>query len=250
MKYKGGTLDIESFPGTWRTFANNTYEANLISEVTPNMPASFSFKPTGGRPITRGVWQFDTPEEFMKALWDVFDQNDYIIGHNVKRFDRTQSNTFFAQFGLPAPSDCKFPDTMTAIKARFRLPSYSLKYCLRFFKIGQKMETGGDSLWIDAEEGDEKAQAKMLRYNQNDTVQTEKLWNFLVDNGWARLPVIDGYKKGMSCPRCLCIEWQKRGIKPIVGKGLCQYYSCKRCNKQMPGEIVEEWTTLKASVVG
>lgn len=173
MKLRGGTLDIESFPGRWRTFADNTYEAKLISEVSPNTPASFSFKPLKGRVITRGVWEFKTPKAFMSELWKVFDENDFIIGHNIKRFDRTQSNTFFAQCGLPAPSPCKYEDTLTIVKRHFRLPSYRLKYCLTFFGIGTKLETGGDSLWVGAEEGNIQDRARMLRYNQNDTIQTE-----------------------------------------------------------------------------
>jgi hypothetical protein len=238
---RGGTLDIESFPGTWRTFADNTYEARLISEVSPNMPASYSFKPFRGKPVTRGIWMYRNPRDFMIDLWKVFDENQYIVGHNVKRFDRTQSNTFFAQFGLPAPSPCQYEDTMLIVKKHFRLPSYSLKYCLQFFEIGAKMETGGDSLWKGAEQGNVRDQAKMLRYNRNDTVQTDKLWLYLANNGWVTLPWAKVHTKNGPCPRCKGTEWMKRGVKPMV-QGLTQYYSCKQCNKQLPGEVIQEWS--------
>lgn len=230
---KGGTLDIESYPGTWRTFADNTYEARLMREEKPNMPASFSFKPYGrGKTITKGVWEYKNPREFMKELWKVFDANDFLIGHNVKKFDHLQSNTFFAQFDLPNPSPCVYFDTMKIARKNFRLPSYSLKYCLRFFKIGHKMETGGESLWFACEAGDPRAQRMMLRYNQNDTVETEKLYMFFVAHGWTEKPGAKYYVKGQGCVRCGQDDMQSRGNKVPTKEGLVHGFMCKTCGKR------------------
>ena len=231
---KGGTLDIESYPGTWRTFANNIYEAKLMREEKPIMPASFSFKPYGrGGIITRGVWEYKNQKAFMKDLWRIFDENDFLIGHNVKKFDHLQSNTFFTQFGLPAPSKVsEYHDTMLVAKKNFRLPSYSLKYCLRFFGIGSKMETGGEALWFACESGDPKAQRLMLRYNQNDTVETEKLFRFFVANGWTPKPGAKYYVPGEGCIRCGEENMESRGSNVPRAEGLVSGYMCKSCGKR------------------
>lgn len=241
---KGGTLDIESFPGTWRSFANNTYEAQLMREVVPNMPASFSFKPyKKGPTVTKGVWEYETTEAFLWDLWKVFDENDFLIGHFVKNFDHRQSNTFFAQFGLPAPSKCKFYCTKEITKRHFKLPSYRLKYCLVFFGIGIKLETGGEELWFRTEAGDPTARAKMLRYNRNDTVQTEKLFLFLVENGWTPAPSSTVYVPNGPCVRCGVTglkNMQSRGDQPRAD-GWVHGYQCKSCGKRNYTEVFERY---------
>lgn len=233
-RLRGGTLDIESYPGSWRTFANNTYEAKLMREVTPNMPASFSFKPWGrGKTVTRGIWQYENPRDFMIDLWKVFDESDFIIGQNVKRFDHTQSNTFFTQFDLPNPSQVsEWHDTMLIARKNFRLPSYSLKYLLKFFRIGFKIETGGEELWFLCEAGDKHAQTKMLRYNQNDTVETEKLFKYFVENGWAPEPGAKYYTPGNGCIQCKSQNMQSRGKDIGRANGLVDGYMCKDCGKR------------------
>lgn len=246
---KGGTLDIETFPGIYRSFANNFYEAGLMQEVQPVLPASFSFKPyKKGPTITKGVWEYETTEAFLWDLWKIFDENDFIIGHFVKNFDHRQSNTFFAQFGLSAPSKTNFYCTKEITKKHFKLPSYKLKYCLKFFGIGYKMETGGDQLWFETELGDPKARAKMLRYNRNDTVQTEKLFIFLVENGWTDAPGSKYYTKESGCPRCGSHDMESRGEKPSK-EGWRRQYCCRTCGKRpMDASVVRPWPALSRGV--
>lgn len=240
---KGGTLDIETFPGVWRSFADNTYEARLMKEVKPNMPASFSFKPYGkGKVVTRGVWQYPNTKAFLKDLWKVFDENDFIIGHFVKNFDYRQSQTFFGQFGLPAPSKTKFYCTKEITKRNFKLPAYKLKYCLIFFGIGAKMETGGEELWFGAEAGNPKDRAKMLRYNENDTIQTDLFFKWLVKKGYTEAPGSIYYSKENGCPRCHGHNMENRGEKASA-EGVRKQYCCRDCGKRpMDIEVLRPWS--------
>lgn len=242
MKRKGGTLDIESFPGTYRSFGHNMYEAVLMREDKPVLPASFSYKPyLKGPVVTRGVWQYKDPVDFVWDLWHIFNDNDFLIGHYVKAFDHRQSNTFFAQFGLPAPSKTEFHCTKEIAKKNFKLPSYKLKYCLVFFGIGTKLETGGEELWFLTEAGDPVARAKMLKYNRNDTVQTEKLFQFFVDGGWTEPPGHKYYSKKNGCPRCKGHDMESRGKKPSP-EGWRKQYCCRTCGKRpMDEEVLEPY---------
>lgn len=244
-KRKIGSVDVETYPGTYRAFADNMYEAKLMREVSPIRLASFSYKEYGkSTTYTRGEWQYKNYIDFIKDLWRIFDENDVLIGQNVKRFDNKQSNTFFAQYGLPKHSPVVWVDTMLIAKANFRLPSYSLKYLLVFFGIGTKLETGGESLWFACESGDPKARRKMLIYNRNDTVQTELLAKFFIDKGYAELPFSNIYIPGKGCVRCNQDNLVSRG-KQARANGWVQGYSCKECGKRNYTDVIRPYDTLQ-----
>lgn len=236
-----GTIDIETFPGKYRAFVDKMWKTNILKEDVPTRPASFSYKRLGRfKPYTRGVWQYKNEKEFVKDLHRIFDENDILIGHNAKRFDLRQSNTFFAMHGLPE-TRTEIEDTMTIIKKRFKLPSYKLKYCLTFFKIGEKMRTGGEDLWFDVEDGDLKARKHFLEYNENDTVMTEKLYVFLEEKGWTSKNTKRFFSFKFGCPRCRSIDVQSRGERPYAD-GWHDYFFCKNCGKYAPGErVIRPW---------
>jgi len=228
---KGGTLDIETFMGVYRSYANNLYEARII-EQSPVTLASYSYKEWGkNKYITKGVWEFDSYDEFVLSMWKIFDENDFLVGQNIKKFDMRQSNTFFAKQGLPSPSSCALYDTMLIARKNFNLPSYSLKYLLKFFEIGFKIETGGDSLWEKAEKGDLKARKAFLTYNKNDTQQTEKLMEFFIEKGYTEHPTKRFYSPGEGCLRCGKEDMQSRGDKPVKNGWVHEYF-CKNCGKR------------------
>lgn len=237
---KGGTLDIETFMGHYRSYANNLYEAK-ITEVKPVTLASFSYKEYGkNKYITKGVWEYETYEEFVKALWTIFDDNDFLIGQNIKKFDNRQTLSFFARMGLPAPRPTKFYDTMIIARKNFNLPSYSLKYMVVYFGIGRKIETGGDGLWHKAEEGDPVARRKFLEYNKNDTVVTEKLFDYFLLYGYTEHPTARFYIHGNGCLRCKGMSLQSRGDVPRTG-GWVKGYCCLTCGKRNYTEVVRKY---------
>ena len=245
---RGATIDIETYPGVHRSYADNLYEAALIKEEKPVRLASFSVKELGRhKPYTVGEWQFDTYEDFVKELWMVFNEYDFLIGQNIKAFDDKQSNTFFAEVGLPKPSCRVFIDTMLIARANFKLPSYSLKYLVKYFGIGSKIETGGSGLWFAVEEGNEKARRDFLKYNENDTIVTEKLCLYFKELGYIKnWPGSNHFTKAHGCPQCHAprSRWQCRGIKGYK-EGRAQTYSCNDCGKRGRDEnLVEPWSHL------
>lgn len=239
---KMGTIDIETFPGSYRSWGP-MWEATLMKEDRPVMAASFAYKELGKKEmIVKAAWQYRRYKDFVKELWKVFDENDVLIGHNIKKFDLTQSNTFFAQMGMKKPSDGKFIDTYSICKNNFKLPSYKLKYLLVFFGIGMKLATGGDDLWFAAEDGDKKKQKQFLQYNANDTVMTEKLYLFLRENGWIKNhPGDTFYTVEHGCPRCHKHKVHRRG-EAATAEGIRIQYACINCGKRsVSEELVRKW---------
>lgn len=240
MKRKIGTLDIETYPGTYRAFADNMYETRLMKEVEPIRLASFAYKELGKKKITvMGEWEFKKEIDFVRELWQIFDENDVLIGQNIKKFDNKQSNTFFAQYGLPKHSPVQWIDTMLVARENFKLPSYSLKYLLVFFSIGTKLETGGESLWFGCEEGNEADRKKMLRYNANDTIQTELLAVYFKELGYIKKwPFSECYVIGEGCVRCGNDDMQRRGREVPRAGGFVSAFMCKRCGKRNYTDVV------------
>lgn len=236
-----GTIDIESFPGHYRAFVDRMWKTSILKEDDPIRPASFSIKEYGkGKAYTRGVWEFKNEKEFVKDLHQEVSKYQILIGHNAKKFDLRQINSFFAMYDLPQTS-VHIEDTLTIVRKHFRLPSYKLKYCLQFFKIGEKLRTGGEDLWFDAESGDEKARKHFLKYNENDTVMTEKLYKYLYDKGWARPLTSNYFSVRNGCPRCGEKNWNFRGERADKW-GWHEYVWCKSCGKYgMIDTLLRPW---------
>lgn len=239
-----GTIDIETYPGTYRTFADNMYEVSLLREVSPVIISAFTYKPLGKKSYTRGHWQYPNYKEFIRDLHRIHQENDYLIGHNAKKFDLRHCQTFFAKYGF-SKTNTKIFDTKNIVKNNWKLPSYSLKYILVYFGIGKKLETGGDILWQLTEEGDAKARKKFLNYCENDGIETEKLFKFLVAGGWVpHLPWEKIFKLGDKCPRCKVVltrdKVQSRGLKARE-EGRVHEFACKNCNKRLYTDVVAPW---------
>lgn len=101
------------------------------------------------------------------------------------------------------------------------------------------MRTGGEDLWFDAEAGDAKARAYFLKYNENDTIQTEKLYKYLEDKGWTKNKERKCYGKN-GCIRCGGNNVNFRGEKPFA-EGMYEMVWCKDCNKHQPYHFLRSW---------
>ena len=246
-------FDIETSMGLFWTYAHNTYEAQLSREHESIKLMVVCVKPLGKKVQKYALIDYPDYKSFLEDVREkVFDRYEVLIAHNGKKFDLRQCNTFFAEVGL---SKCKkFPknliDTLTESRREFNLPSYSLKFLLRHFKLGiEKIQTGGEDLWFecmtfnpDGTPAFPEAWKKMIRYCSRDVVATEIYYNFLEKGGWVKVdPERIWYMDDMECPKCNRTQWQRRGTKPLEGLGRFQYYACSYCNKQLPGEMVEEW---------
>lgn len=248
-------FDIETSFGLFYSFAHNIYEAQLAREHTPIKLLMVSFKEPGKRPKNISRIDFDSYLGFVAAVRAEMIKYDILMAHNGKKFDLRMCNTFFAEVGLEKID--KFPknliDTKNEAKREWALPSYSLKFLLRHFGIGTKLDPGGEERWFRCMEFNADGSPtypqdwkEMAKYCNGDVVGGEALFEFMDAGGWIRWPnIIDSYTPGMACPRCHTGKWHDRGEKPYT-EGRRKMYACSNCNKQLPGEIVEAWTTVRS----
>lgn len=238
---KIATIDIETLPGTYRAYVDKWWKAQMRKEVAPVKLASLGYKYHHLAKIhVIAYWEYETYEDFLKAVWDVLDNCEFIVGHNAKKFDLRQLHSFFAAHGFPKPR-CKVIDTLTIVRREFRLPMYKLKYVADYFGVGQKIETGGDVLWFEVEEGNEAARKHFIKYNANDVRITELLFKKLQELGYAKLPGERVLFRG-ACIRCGGTEYKLYGNK-TMHDGVWKYVQCldEDCRKTQPFYLIRRF---------
>ena len=162
-------------------FWGKSWETNIIEPISYGKILSYSAKFMGKRPVTRGWCHFkeNGEKELVKELWKLLDECDYVVGHNLKQFDLRWIYTRMSFYKMPMPSGFKVIDTKTESKKYLYVPSHSLNNLAQYFGLGKKIEHEGFVLWKNCVAGNKKAWRKMLKYNQQDTLLLEKVFNKL-----------------------------------------------------------------------
>ena len=104
----------------------------------------------------------------VEHLWRMMDSANIIIAHNLNNFDRKKANARFLKHRLFHPSPYQTIDTLAIARREFQIESNSLDYLCKYLGLPRKMDTDYE-LWLDCENGDEKALKKMDRYCRHDT---------------------------------------------------------------------------------
>lgn len=167
-------------------------------------------------------------KDCVKGMWKLMCEADVIITQNGKRFDAKKLNSRFIQHGLKPPSPYRHIDTLQIKKKHFGFTSNKLAYtsnllCPEDKKYDHK-KFPGLSLWVECEAGNTEAWDELKKYNIQDVVALEKLYEKLApwDNS-VNLHVHTG-------PKCKCgsLHVIKRGFGYTVG-GKYQNYQCRSC---------------------
>lgn len=226
-------FDIETSSALGYFWPNKLYDQNIIKVKKQADLLCYSYKWRGSKGITGTSMHLEGSEKkLIKTLHPVFNEMDYLVGHNVDKFDRKQSNSRFGKYGLSKPAPYKIIDTMRVMKQHFHLPSYTLSACAEFFGIEQKKKKIGWEVWEACMEGDAKAFSKLLSYNKQDIRVLEALYNKLVEGGWIEDPMQEVLKeRPEECRAC--------GSDRLLSKGYVRNKSatarrfiCLSCGKQ------------------
>lgn len=217
-------LDIETSPNI--AYIWDMYEQNALSFVKERELISYAYKWQGGK--VKSVCLGDCEEtELVKGLHELFDQADIIIAQNGDNFDIKMANAFFIKQGLTPPSPYKTIDTLKIARSKFRFNSNKLNDLGQYLGLGEKIDTGGFKLWLRCLKGDKKAWKLMKKYNEQDVLLLEKVYQKI--SPWANTP----FKEvGMSCINCGSSHLQRRGWS-ITQVFMSQRYQCQDCGKWM-----------------
>lgn len=162
---------------TWKT-----YDTNLIKVTKDWELLSFAYKELGANSTKVATRQGQkTDKALTKKLWDVLNEADVVIAHNGDRFDVRKANAKFLQYDL-GPTKVKVSiDTLKIAKRHFALTSNRLNDVAGLLGVGQKVDTGGYQLWEDCKANKPAAWRLMAKYNKQDVVVLENVYNKLLE---------------------------------------------------------------------
>jgi len=192
--------DIETAPiiaHVWKLWDNNV-GLNQIDQDWHIM--SFAAKWLGEDEVfyydQRDAVNIEDDSYLLSKLWELLNEADFVIGHNIKRFDTKKVNARFILNGFPKPSPYRQYDTMVVARDQFGFTSNKLAYLSSVLCPEQQKnkheEFQGHELWSECLKGNMRAWECMEEYNRDDILATEAVYNKLCvwDN---KLPNFDVY---------------------------------------------------------
>lgn len=194
-------------------------EDEIYSDCLYNYPEIFNDDPNNDYQI-------------VESLYDMLDQADIIIGHNVKKFDIKKSNARFLKWGFRPLSSYRIIDTLDIVKREFNLTSNRLDFLATYLELPNKITHQGHGLWVKCMQGDPEAWDKMVEYNEYDTILLESVYKKI--RPWYRQhPNLALYYNDFKT-RCNCcgsddVEATENSVKT----NLSQFaeYRCNNCGK-------------------
>ena len=232
-------FDIETAP--LRIFAWKTWQTDAIKVEKDWYMLSWSAKWQHGKHITKGLCDYEGYDPFseddsrlINELWQLFEQADVVIGHNVDKFDLRKANTRAIINGHKPTSDFKTVDTLKVAKKHFAFSSNRLDALGETLGLGRKVNTGGFALWEACMKGDPKAWAKMKRYNRQDVTLLEKVYDKL--QPWMpshpNIALMSGVENG--CRNCGSTDLMRNGHRWTM-TGKAARYQCRNCGSYSTG---------------
>ncbi|MEU0912166.1 ribonuclease H-like domain-containing protein [Streptomyces althioticus] len=229
------TIDIETSPhmaNVWNLWNQNIHLPQLLES---------------GEVICFAAKWYDSSEtsffssfhhgksEMVGAAHSLLDEADAVIHFNGQRFDIPHLNREFVEAGLTPPSPYAQIDLLKVVKKNFRFPSNKLDYVTKKLGLDHKVQNSGHQLWVKCMAGDFQAWEEMKKYNMQDVVITEQLYDKLLP--WISSHPAHGlYVEGDEevCPNCGGDELQKRGWSHTQVSSY-QRYQCMGCGKWSRG---------------
>lgn len=240
------TIDIETSPHLvwrwgklWKPAATN-----LDMLVTEGRILCVAAKWLGDRKV---MFRDERYGDMVSWTRDLLDEADAVVHYNGQRFDVPHINREIATQRLVKPSPFKHVDLKTIVQQNFEFASSKLAHVAPSLHLEEKMQTDGFGLWVGVMSNDEKAWAKMRRYNTQDVLVTEQLFLELRDHGWlsGKLPHATLFG-GEGCPTCGSGHVWRRGFYD-TGQSRYPKYQCQECGSYHRGTRAE--TTVKTKGV-
>jgi DNA polymerase elongation subunit (family B) len=242
-------LDIETYPNTvhaWGLFDQNI---SINQIVTPGYTLCYSAKWYKDKEVFFDSIQLSSSKDMIKRIHALMEEADAICTYNGSKFDVPTLNKDFLLHKLTPPSPSKQIDLLKVVKNNFRFPSNKLDFVSQELGIGKKVSHAGHSLWVDCGKGDEKAWSQMRRYNIQDTLLLEKLYDRL--KPWVKGVFnhsLYSNAGGCACPACGSTKSEKRGFYYTVTSKF-QRLRCKECKHWFKDNTVLNRKDYKTSSI-
>lgn len=174
-------------------------------------------------------------KDLVEDIWELLNSADIVLAHNGDRFDIKKINARFLKHELTPPSPYKTIDTLKIARNKFAMDSNKLDSIAKYLGVGSKLPHTGFKLWQDCMSGDLKAWDLMKKYNKQDVVLLEHVYEAL--KPWMTTgPNMNVYMGTThNCPKCGEDALQRRG-EAYTKTQKYQRFQCQECYSWCSGD--------------
>lgn len=236
------TIDIETRPNlayVWGLWDQNV-GLNQVEQF--GSVISWAAKWHGQKKVMFASDFHDGHGSMIRQAWDLLDEADAVVGFNSKAFDMKHLNREFVLAGYMPPAQYIDIDLITVVRQRFKFASNKLQHVATELGLGSKVQHDGFDLWLKCMAGDEKAWNTMRKYNKQDVILTEQLYDRLLP--WIKNHPHRGLFGGdlQACPRCGHDKLITRKYY-VTRTGKYRMVQCKKCGGYSKANKVEDKET-------
>lgn len=222
------TIDIETSPNVafvWGLFKQTVALSQLVSSTRL---ISFAAKWHHSKRVIFYSEYHNDHHEMIEALHALLSEADIVVHFNGRAFDIPHINREFLEYGMDPPTPYKDVDLYLVARKTFKFPSNKLQYISEDLGLTGKLKHEGFELWVKCLAGDSKAWYTMRKYNMQDVVTTEELYDRLLP--WITSHPHYGLYTGEEhgCARCGSTNLRREGYS-LTALGRFQRYQCRVC---------------------
>ena len=222
-------LDIETSPNTAHVWGLYNQNVSLNQLMESSYVMCWAAKWLGDKDVYFSSMMETSHKKMVKEIYKLLDEADAVIHYNGTKFDIPTLNKEFLLLGLTPPSPYREIDLLRTSRSKFKFPSNKLDYVAQALGLGEKVKHIGHELWIRCMNKDKQAWDMMKKYNIQDVVLLEKVYEKMLS--WIRNhPNHNGFTEGVVCPNCGSNSLQKRGFACNTNT-VYQRLRCNDCGK-------------------
>lgn len=225
------TIDIENRPNLAYVWGLWDQNVGLTQLVEAGETISFAAKWHGSKKVEFYSVHHHGKEEMLEQAHRLLSEADVVVGYNSKNFDMKHLNKEFILAGMAPPAPYLQVDLLHVARSQFKFPSNKLDYVAQALGLGAKTSHTGFELWVKCMAGDDKAWSLMRKYNKQDVVLTEKLYDKLLP--WIKSHPHVGLhnaNRNDTCPNCGSENLRREGYA-MTNLGKFSRYQCRDCHK-------------------
>lgn len=236
-------LDIETSPNTAHIWGLRDQYISPEHLLESSYVLCWAAKWHGQKQVMFSSVNDTKPRIMLQRIHDLISEADAVVHYNGSRFDIPILNKEFLLHHLAPPAPYKQIDLLRVVRKEFRFPSNKLDYVAQRLGLGKKTPHEGYQLWVKCMNKDPAAWKVMEKYNKQDVVLLEKVYERLLPWIGKAHPNRNLYD-GKGCSVCGSHKLQKRGFSYTV-TGTFQRYQCTDCGSwSKDSKAVKEHTNV------
>lgn len=226
-------LDIESSPNVAHVWGIWQQNVGLNQLMESSYIMCWAAKWLGDKEVMFDSVFQSRPKTMLRRIHELISAADAVVHYNGTKFDMPTLNKEFLLHEMNPPAPYKQIDLLRTVRSQFKFPSNKLDYVSQRLGLGAKHEHEGHELWVKCMNKDKDAWQRMEKYNKQDVVLLEKLYNRILP--WIKShPNRNVASTDVVCPSCGGVHLQRRGTA-LTTTATYQRYQCRDCGTWSQG---------------